>query len=400
MGTTAGDAGTIGNAVADAVVLGSPSESSKHLSDEAVSLFGDHDFSQDQDFKNAALMDLVNRQLLPGLVWAEEENLDLNHDNIIEQGEANSLTSKGDLFTQLAAEYMRYADHDVSFDEIATAKNQSVSTPQDAQPAGTGEVPTGDTSPVFPVIDDNPMISMDPTQQGPDYMQFSGDSAVPQAAPVSSDAAQNYAAESQFLASQFPNLDTDGDQTVSYPELIAASQNPNPDIANAAQIAAAHHLTELNGGSYTSFTMQDVINDGQPPQNAPEPAPVPSRSPSADLAALTAANSSIEDRLKAVKNLVESGQPPTSITDANGNQLSVRLEEIPIKGSSRSMVQMFATDPATGKEYVVLRAISDGDSFSHQKDKNGQEVDFEGSRWKQMHPDSLFSAQPAAQAAA
>lgn len=101
------------------------------------------------------------------------------------------------------------------------------------------------------------------------------------------------------------------------------------------------------------------------------------------------ARSTVE-QLSAIKKLVENGTSTAMLTDADGNQINVRMEVVPIEGSSRSMVHMFAIDPATGKETVVLRAINDGDNWLHQRDKHGNEVDFVGTRWKRDHAGTIF----------
>lgn len=98
-----------------------------------------------------------------------------------------------------------------------------------------------------------------------------------------------------------------------------------------------------------------------------------------------------EQQLQAIKDMVASGTSTTSIVDANGNTINVRMEVVPVaEGSDRSFVHMFAVDPTTGTEMPVLRAISDGDTFEHQRTADGEEVSFVGTKWKKAHPDTMF----------
>lgn len=106
---------------------------------------------------------------------------------------------------------------------------------------------------------------------------------------------------------------------------------------------------------------------------------------------LTSPNSSPEDQLKAVKALVAAGQTTMTITDADGNSLNVRLAVTPIaEGSPNNYVHMYAVD-ASGKESIVLRAISNGDGFVQQRDATGEFVSYVGSKWKRDHADSVFN---------
>ena len=108
------------------------------------------------------------------------------------------------------------------------------------------------------------------------------------------------------------------------------------------------------------------------------------------LATLSGADSSVEEQLAAIKTLVEGGKTTATIRDADGSELTIRMEVQPIsEGSDRSYVQMFAVDE-NGRETVVLRALSDGDSFAQQRDANGNLVSYVGSRWQERHPDSVF----------
>ncbi|MBA3994318.1 MAG: hypothetical protein C0469_12390 [Cyanobacteria bacterium DS2.3.42] len=313
MAAPAGDAAIVGNTVVDALALNNQADSANHLATEAVNLFGSQDFSGNREFKDAALLDLVNRELLPALTWAEAQSLDRNGDQIIQMGEGNELMASGDLFQQLAAEFMSRATRDVTLEELAALS---------AQTSKAQDVPS-----------EAPLLNT----ENPDYMQFSG------------------ATDATTLTYE------DGERPAFAPETEVA----NPD--------------------YMQFS-------GSSDEHNERPAYAPEMDESSSLGALKSKNSSVTDRLKAIKSLVADGQTTASITDSNGNQLGVRMEVIPVAGSERSMVHMFAVDPSTGKEFVILRAISDGDSFTQQKDASGQDVDFVGTRWRNNHPDSMFCA--------
>ena len=106
---------------------------------------------------------------------------------------------------------------------------------------------------------------------------------------------------------------------------------------------------------------------------------------------LTSANSSPEDQLKAVQALFAAGQTSMTITDADGNSMNVRFAVTPIaEGSPNNYVHMFAVD-ASGKETIVLRAISKPDGFVQQRDANGEFVSYVGSKWKRDHAGSAFN---------
>lgn len=101
--------------------------------------------------------------------------------------------------------------------------------------------------------------------------------------------------------------------------------------------------------------------------------------------------STTEQQLQAIKDMVASGTPPTSIVDEAGNTINVRMEVVPVsEGSDRSYVHMFAVDPQTGREIPILRAISDGEGFVNQRSADGEEVSFVGTKWKKAHPDTMF----------
>lgn len=146
------------------------------------------------------------------------------------------------------------------------------------------------------------------------------------------------------------------------------------------QAAAEEYLAEQRDSSTEpaedEITAEDVLTEKTPEEKA--------------LETLGSANASTEDQLQAIKTLVEAGQTTATIKDADGTELTVRLEVQPIsEGSDRSFVHMFAVDES-GRETVVLRAVSDGDGFAQQRDADGNLVSYVGSRWKERHPESIF----------
>lgn len=309
-----GSDNAVESAISQAGTLQTPADASNFLANEAASLFNGHDFTNDVDFRNAAVGQLIQDNVLPSLLWSEQDALDTNQDHVIDQDEASAGMQSGELFKQLASTFVQgYGP--VTFDDIASWRS---AVPDTAPAVGA------DTPPPYNDTSALPVPYSDQTIQDPNYAQFTGDS-------------------------------TGSENT--------ESSNPLP---------------------YDITTVRPT--DAQSPQ--PD---------SADMTALTAPNSSTEDRLKAIKNLVESGQTSATLTDADGQQFNVRMEEIAVPGSSRTMVQMIATDPATGKEHPVLRAISDGDAFLHQRDANGYDVDFEGDWWKANRPNSMFGVATANQ---
>ncbi len=110
----------------------------------------------------------------------------------------------------------------------------------------------------------------------------------------------------------------------------------------------------------------------------------------AAIGVLQSDQSTPEAQLKAVQDLAAMGVTTLCLTDKDGNPINVRLAVSPIaEGSSKSYVHMFAVDES-GNETIVLRAITDGENLLHQRDKNGNEVGFVGTKWLANHTDSFF----------
>ncbi|MBA3857805.1 MAG: hypothetical protein C0507_12930 [Cyanobacteria bacterium PR.3.49] len=113
--------------------------------------------------------------------------------------------------------------------------------------------------------------------------------------------------------------------------------------------------------------------------------------PSEYLRDLQDKDSTVEEQLTAVKALVAAGQTTATIEDADGNPLTVRMDVQPVsEGSDRSYVHLYAVDES-GRETVILRAITDGDGFAQQRDGNGNPVSYVGRKWSQNYPDSIFA---------
>ncbi len=234
-----------------------------------------------------------------------------------------------------------------------------------------------------------------------DYYSFSG-----------ADDPMTLLASAPSIAKEFDNLDTDGSGGVSVSELEAGYNSDNDAMRNAATLAFQRNLAWNADGSERDFTFDDVIADARssgllPPEPVAadpltetlpveteietESLPVETGNVEADCTAiLNNPESTTVQQLAAIKKLVDNGITTAIISDADGNPLNVRLEVVPIAGSDRTMVHMFAIDPSTGRESVVLRAINDGENWNKQRDQNGNEVDFVGTRWKNNNPGTIF----------
>lgn len=184
------------------------------------------------------------------------------------------------------------------------------------------------------------------------------------------------AAKLRDLSSQVSNLEENSNDEIG-------DENDGYTRADL-EAAAADMVTDLNADRASAgedaTTAESILDSSDDAEERASDA----------LAQLRNADSSTEDQLAAIKTMVEAGQTTATITDTDGNSLNVRLVVEPIsEGSDRSYVQMFAVDES-GNESVVLRAISQGDSFSQQRDGNGNLVSYVGSKWQRNHPDSLF----------
>ena len=222
------------------------------------------------------------------------------------------------------------------------------------------------------------------------YLTANNDSITPEDAAILGD-----------LSSQVPNLEENsndewGDESAGFTrnDLQEAAVKMAEDLNQERAQAAT--TTEVAGTEDTaadaSETVAETATEGSPATaetvlNGQEA----EREASSDaLTRLSSADSSTEDQLAAIKTLVEGGQTTATLRDADGNALNIRMEVVPIsEGSDRSYVQMFAVDE-NGRETVVLRAVSDGNGFSQQRDADGNLVSYVGSRWSSRHPESVF----------
>ncbi len=238
-----------------------------------------------------------------------------------------------------------------------------------------------------------------------------------------------------LLVKEWAQLDTDGSKKIEYTEILDAAEsddplrsllgnvidrNTIPGLRTGDAYTPLDYATPVTYDSASRFALntpeQRPIAEGPavvapiPPYEIPAgvllpaevPPPIPGVAlPPAGLSAeATAAWSSLqvpgiapEAKLKAITTLVAAGQTSVSIKDADGTVLNVRLEVSPIsEGSSKNFVHMFAVDPATGKETVMMRALTDGTNFFKQRDANGEEVGFIGSKWMKNHPGSMFKS--------
>lgn len=412
------------NLIADIVKQAPGLGNIDHLAQEASYLLGVRDFRTNPEMRDGILGALGNEEdLLKTLVWAERTRLDVDGDQIIEVGEANQLIMEDDIFLQLAAHLMSSGTRDVSFSELneaakATAERNGI--------AYVGDAPVSAT-----------LAAGDPAEAN--VMQFSGEQSGDLLSQGSQDPVARYKDEAQYLGMNFGSLDADSNGLVDDAEFKAAISGSDITRLTAASIALEHNLVTIENDQISNLTIDHIARDfhagplqpeggeqltdsGMPAyvpegteteggmyqftgnQNAGEhpayaseehPAYAPDESSedpnqSEDMRTLNSKNASTKDRLKAIARLVEAGKTSATITDSDGSKFDVRMEVVPVAGSSRTMVHMFATDPQTGKEFVVLRAIKDGEDFTRQRDESGNEVDFSGTRWRQNHPDSMF----------
>ena len=369
---------------------------SEQLSMQAAQLLQATDFRPGQQLRNEFDQYMVDNHLVNDLILFESNSIDGMD---LGSGKANpkdgKLTSEEvaaamnvgstDLYLQTALQYLAPRVANLAPDQgisITDLNNDSLQHPTTIPTANEIQV----TSQVPDLYTFAGLPSDSPVMPAP-YPSFRG--VVPQSSELPADA--------PLLAKEFQNLDTDGSGGVSYLEMLTGTESTNASTKKAAEIANDRALNYINGNGAMAedFTMDDVMRDAQwhpedvnPPIEQPIVTPV---SPGDSLSTLSSPTATTEDQLKAIKTLVQNGQTTATITDSDGNTLNVRMEVLPIAGTDRSMVQMFAVDPSTGKQTVILRAINDGDAFTHQKDENGNEVEFVGSKWKRNHPDSIFS---------
>ncbi len=218
-----------------------------------------------------------------------------------------------------------------------------------------------------------------------------------------------------LLIKDWSKVDTDNSGDVSYNESLTAYYSEDPLVAilgkamNDGSIAGSiNPETMLPGMTYDAAKKAAL----ETPERRPDSDFAPVVPPVGDVpagqvlppAALTPEGTaaladlqnpalSAEGKLKAITTLVAQGQTTATIRDADGSAITVRLEVSPIsEGNPKSFVHMFAVDPTTGKESVMMRAISDGTNFSKQRDANGEEIGFVGSKWMKNHPGSMFKS--------
>lgn len=253
-----------------------------------------------------------------------------------------------------------------------------------------------------------------------------------------SDAAAQQLVDNNILPSlvleEFPHMDGNGDNSVDYNELMTASESEDTTMRLAAYQANRFGVNgKFPSTNYESFSYDDAVADveargeavrpevptveteetseteeettAETPQDpdlyqhtGDETTPEGENQPLEvtvngwdPLAVLQNPDMDAEDQLNCIMALVQSGNPPTTIKDENGNDIQVRMEVVPVaEGSDRSYVHMFGIDPATGREIPILRAINDGTTFEHQRSADGEEVPFVGTKWKKAYPNTMY----------
>lgn len=328
---------------------------------------------------------LQENNLLPGLVLHDSENLDIDNDGVLPYRElvevANSENS--DTLTRTLAEYLAGQAYMRSAEFTLDEFKDMGGLPRDPIP---GE------------------LDFDP-------------------ATLSDGEART--SELAYAHQNFDQLDRDSDGFVTGSEMDAtlASGVSAADAAKLRDLKAREHdLEELSndelGDENDGFTREDlrlaaereaIELTGERRAEAQEDeeesaieAPVTADDvlsgeadradePNEFLRDLQDEDSTIEERLAAVKSLVAAGETTATIEDSDGNPLRIRMEVQPVsEGSDRSYVHLFAVDE-NGRETVILRAMSAGDEFTQQRDGNGNPVSYVGKKWGEQHPDSVFA---------
>ncbi|MBS1957742.1 MAG: hypothetical protein JST89_26390 [Cyanobacteria bacterium SZAS-4] len=330
--------------------------------------------------------DLEKRGILGKLILVDKDNLDINHDGTIDQRELtmSAFSDSADNMTKTVAQYLAMKGEDVSLDEVKADVDKQ---------AKEQEGPRGEER-------------------------------------------DKYASELKYASDNFDKLDTDGNGFVTSAEIGDVLKKS----AGTMSESEATMLRDLSkrvgklegenndetGPENDGFTRNDIlmgqVGAGEPPEGKAaltgddakkkidemrsgdkslsknDSGKTDDGTSSDDdkgeksaLSTLSDQDATSEQKLAAIKTLADAGQTSVTITDADGSTIQVRLSVQPIsKGSDKEFVQMFAVD-GHGKESVIMRAVSDGDSFVHQRDAKGNYVSFFGTKWQKDHPDSIYS---------
>lgn len=226
-----------------------------------------------------------------------------------------------------------------------------------------------------------------------------------------------------LVVEEFSHMDGNDDKVVDYNELMTATESEDTTTRLAAFQANRFGVNgKFPSTNYESFSYDDAVADAEAHGEAVRPVPTEEApldtpqdpdlfqhtgdetTPEGEsqplevtvngwdpLAVLQNPNMDTESQLNSIMALVKSGNPPTTIKDANGNDIQVRMEVVPVaEGSDRSYVHMFGIDPVTGREIPILRAINEGNTFEQQRSADGEEVPFVGTKWLKAHPDTMY----------
>ncbi|MBC7999560.1 MAG: hypothetical protein IAF58_16535 [Leptolyngbya sp.] len=314
------------------------------------------------DGRTSLTEELVRSNLLPSLLLEEMPVVDQSGNGDVEYGELVTTQS-----TPLAEIALTYANENwigehapFSYDGFTGEEvRQLVADQGEAiRPAGAPEA-------------ESERLDGEPTEVAPEVAS----EVAPEVAPeVASEVA------SELPAEAVP--DSSNDAPVERPYIVEADGtivDANPMRADWEYEEAANAVPPIQ----LDVSNPDVVH--------PEPDITPVSEVATPQSILENPGSTTEQQLQAIKDMVASGTPPTSIVDEAGNTINVRMEVVPVsEGSDRSYVHMFAVDPETGREIPILRAISDGEGFVNQRSANGEEVSFVGTKWKKAHPDTMF----------
>lgn len=209
----------------------------------------------------------------------------------------------------------------------------------------------------------------------------------------------------QLVISEYGNLDGDGNGSLSREELSNAATNGDALTQMAAKYAtekfdAITDVDDAFGSQWFDNADIDMVELNQFRDNARnartmEPSEVykPDRvidekTPESELNDLLTRNaSSPEQQLKAVEALLAQGKNSFEMTDLDGNKYDVSINVQDLGGGTK-IISLQANDD--GKTYPLLRGVSRNGVYAQQQNSNGP-VDWYGTKWQQLHPDSAFA---------
>lgn len=375
MGETAVDARILADKVFDSSRRG---EDIVALSIEANNLLLGRDFRPGTELRNAFDQELIDNNLVNDLILVESDRIDGaidgKNDGMIQHEEVQHLLELGnnDIYLQTALEYLSPRTTPLEINGEIVRNDISISGLQSGVISSVSHRPSD--------VPESERIIHEGSSEAPDLYQMTGPTdwnPAPEPMPFPSFRQEGTGEGSAFPYPQpLPQFRLD--------ELAAAGTNITPGTFDPL----TNTYTHLDG---TIENVNPMAAEGTTEGNLAAAQNAETLLETDYKSVLQSPTATTIDQLKAIKGLVNSGETTATIVDQDGNTINVRMEILPVSGD-RSLVQMFAVDPNTGKETVILRAVNDGgDNFRKQTDANGNEVDFVGTRWKRDHAGSIFA---------